>query len=90
MESSDEIIGPVNMGNPFEFSIKKLAEKIIEITGSSSKLEYKPLPSDDPTQRQPDITLAKESLGWEPKIQLEEGLNKTIPYFEACLGSSPH
>ena len=87
MESSDEIIGPVNMGNPFEFSIKKLAEKIIEITGSSSKLEYKPLPSDDPTQRQPDITLAKESLGWEPKIQLEEGLNKTIPYFEACLES---
>ena len=87
MESPDEIIGPVNMGNPFEFSIKKLAEKIIEITGSSSKLEYKPLPSDDPTQRQPDITLAKESLGWEPKIQLEEGLNKTIPYFEACLES---
>ena len=90
MESSDEIIGPVNVGNPFEFSIKELAEKIIELTGSSSKLEYCPLPSDDPVQRQPDITLAKKLLGWDPKIQLEEGLKKTIPYFETCLGSSPH
>jgi len=81
MQSSDEIIGPVNIGNPFEFTIKELAEKIIELTGSSSKLEYKPLPSDDPTQRQPDISLAKELLGWEPKIQLEEGLKKMIPYF---------
>jgi len=87
MESSDEIIGPVNIGNPFEFSINELAEQIIDLTGSSSKLEYKPLPSDDPTQRQPDITLAKEIMGWEPKIQLEEGLKKTIPYFEACLGA---
>jgi len=76
MKTSDETIGPVNIGNPFEFTIKELAEKIIDLTGSSSKLEYKPLPSDDPTQRQPDITLAKESLGWEPKIQLEEGLKK--------------
>jgi len=90
MKSSDEIIGPVNIGNPFEFSIKQLAEKIIELTGSSSKLEYKSLPSDDPTQRQPDITLAKKLLDWEPKIQLEEGLKKTIPYFETYLGSSPH
>ena len=87
MESSDEIIGPVNIGNPFEFSINELAEQIIDLTGSSSKLEYKPLPSDDPTQRQPDITLAREKLGWEPKIQLEEGLKKTIPYFEACVGT---
>ena len=70
MESSDDITGPVNIGNPFEFSIKELAEKIIDLTGSSSKLEYKPLPSDDPKQRQPDITQAKELLGWEPKIQL--------------------
>jgi UDP-glucuronate decarboxylase len=85
MESSDEITGPINIGNPFEFSIKELAEKIIDLIGSSSKLEYKPLPSDDPTQRQPDITLAKEILGWEPKIQLEEGLKKTISYFEGCL-----
>lgn len=85
MQSSAEITGPVNIGNPIEFSIKELAEKIIDLTGSSSRLEYKPLPSDDPTQRQPDITQARELLGWEPKIQLEEGLNKTIPYFEACL-----
>ena len=82
METSDEIIGPVNIGNHFEFSIKELAEKIIEITGSSSKLEYKPLPSDDPRQRQPDITYAKKIMGWEPKIQIEEGLKKTIDYFE--------
>jgi len=87
MQSSDEIIGPVNIGNPFELSVKELAEKIIELTGSSSELEYKPLPNDDPTQRQPDITQAKELLGWEPKIQLEDGLKKTIPYFETCLGS---
>ncbi|MFT5426241.1 MAG: UDP-glucuronate decarboxylase [Gammaproteobacteria bacterium] len=85
MDSSDEITGPVNIGNPFEFSIKELAEKVIDLTGSSSKLEYKPLPSDDPTQRQPDISLAKEALGWEPEIQLEEGLKKTIPYFEDSM-----
>jgi len=85
MVSSDEITGPVNIGNPFEFSIRELAEKIIDLTGSSSKLEYMPLPSDDPVQRQPDISLARKSLGWEPKIQLEEGLKKTIPYFESCL-----
>ena len=85
MESPDEITGPINTGNPIEFSIKELAEKIIDLTDSSSKLEYKPLPSDDPTQRQPDITLAKELLGWEPEIQLEGGLKKTIPYFESCL-----
>jgi len=87
METSDEVTGPVNIGNPYEFSIKELAEKIIGLTGSSSKIEYKPLPSDDPSQRQPDITLAKESIGWEPNIQLEEGLKKTIPYFEACVGT---
>ena len=85
METPDEITGPINMGNPFEFSIKELAEKVIELTGSSSTLEYCPLPSDDPTQRQPDISLAKETLDWEPKIQLEEGLKKTIPYFERHL-----
>ena len=85
METPDEITGPINMGNPFEFSIKELAEKVIELTGSSSTLEYCPLPSDDPTQRQPNISLAKETLDWEPKIQLEEGLKKTIPYFERHL-----
>ncbi len=85
MESPDNFTGPMNTGNPGEFTIKELAEKIIELTGSSSKLEYKPLPSDDPIQRQPDISLAKEKLGWEPGIQLTEGLKKTIPYFENLL-----
>jgi len=74
--------GPVNLGNPDEFSIKELAEKIIDLTGSSSGITYHPLPSDDPKQRQADITLAKQKLGWEPKIRLEEGLKRTIPYFK--------
>jgi UDP-glucuronate decarboxylase len=85
MASPDDFTGPVNTGNPGEFTIKELAEKIIELTGSSSELKYEPLPSDDPTQRRPDITLAKEKLGWEPVIKLEEGLKKTIPYFDALL-----
>ena len=87
MDSPDDFTGPVNTGNPGEFTIKELAEKIIDLIGSSSKLDYKPLPSDDPIQRQPDITLAKEKLGWEPNIKLEEGLKKTIPYFENILKS---
>jgi len=85
MDTQDDFTGPVNIGNPKEFTIKELAEKVIQLTGSGSKLEYKPLPSDDPTQRQPDITLARDKLGWEPNIQLEEGLQKTIPYFEQLL-----
>jgi UDP-glucuronate decarboxylase len=85
MDSPDEFTGPVNTGNPGEFTIKELAAKIIELTGSSSQLEYKPLPSDDPIQRKPDISLAKEKLGWEPGIRLTEGLKKTIPYFENLL-----
>lgn len=85
MDSSDDIIGPVNIGNPNEFTIKELAETVIELTGSKSETIYRKLPSDDPAQRQPDITLAKEKLGWEPKIQLEEGLKKTIPYFMNLL-----
>lgn len=84
----DEFTGPVNIGNPNEFTIKELAEKVIELTGSRSELVNKPLPSDDPTQRQPDISLAKSSLGWEPQVQLEEGLRKTIDYFENVLKSS--
>ena len=88
MATSDEFTGPVNTGNPNEFTIKELAEKVIELTGSSSTLDYKPLPGDDPTQRQPDITLAKRELGWEPQIQLEEGLKKTIPYFESLISSA--
>lgn len=87
MASPDEFTGPVNTGNPGEFTIKELAEKIIDLTGSSSQLDYQPLPSDDPIQRQPDISLAREKLGWEPNVQLEEGLKKTIPYFAALLKS---
>ncbi|AGF78369.1 nucleoside-diphosphate-sugar epimerase [Desulfocapsa sulfexigens DSM 10523] len=88
MGTADDFIGPINTGNPNEFTIKTLAETIIKLTGSKSKLEYQPLPSDDPTQRQPDITLAKEVLGWTPAIQLEEGLKATIPYFEKQLEGS--
>lgn len=85
MNSPDDFTGPVNVGNPHEFTISELAEKVIEMTHSKSKLIYEPLPGDDPTQRQPDISLAREKLGWEPVIQLEEGLKKTIPYFENLL-----
>ncbi len=83
MATGDDFIGPVNIGNPMEFTIRELAEKVIELTGSRSKLIYMPLPQDDPTQRQPDISLAKKALGgWEPKVHLEEGLLKTIAYFK--------
>ena len=83
MNSREEFTGPVNIGNPGEFTIKELAEKIIDLTGSKSKLEFLPLPQDDPTQRKPDITLAKKELdNWEPKIQLQEGLKKTIHYVD--------
>ncbi len=75
------------MGNPDEFTILELAEKVIDIIGSRSKIIHKPLPSDDPKQRKPDITLAKEELDWEPKIKLEDGLIKTIGYFEGLLSS---
>lgn len=85
MDSPDDFIGPVNTGNPGEFTIKELAEKVIKLTHSSSELVYKPLPSDDPIQRQPDITLAREKLGWEPTVALEEGLKQTIPYFAEIL-----
>ena len=81
----EDCIGPVNIGNPGEFTIRELAEKVIKITGSTSKLVYRPLPSDDPRQRQPDITLAREKLGWEPEVKLEEGLVKTIEYFREFM-----
>ncbi|MBP5639477.1 MAG: SDR family oxidoreductase [Victivallales bacterium] len=87
MNTSDDVTGPVNVGNPGEFTIRELAEKIIDITGSSSKIVYEPLPSDDPRQRRPDITLAKKLLDWQPTIQLEEGLKRTIAYFEKFLSS---
>lgn len=85
MNSRDEFIGPCNIGNPGEFTIKQLAEKVIEITGSKSKLVYEPLPSDDPMQRKPVIELAKKELDWEPAIKLEKGLVKTIAYFEGLM-----
>ena len=85
MNTTDAITGPINTGNPGEFTILELAKKIIELTGSKSEIEFHELPSDDPTQRQPDISLAREIMDWQPKIKLEEGLKKTIPYFVSLL-----
>lgn len=85
MGTPDSFTGPVNMGNPNEFTILSLAEKVIEMTGSASKIVHRPLPSDDPKMRQPDISLAKSVLHWAPKIELEEGLIKTIAYFDRLL-----
>jgi UDP-glucuronate decarboxylase len=82
MMNQDNFIGPVNLGNPKEFTILELAEKIVELTGSNSKIVFKELPKDDPKQRCPDITLAKEKLEWKPKVELDEGLKKTIEYFK--------
>ncbi len=83
MNGPDDLVGPVNLGNPSEFSIRQLAEKVIELTGSKSTIVYRPLPVDDPTQRQPDITLARQRLAWEPKLPLDEGLRKTIDWFRS-------
>jgi UDP-glucuronate decarboxylase len=88
MDSPDEFTGPVNLGNPREFTIRELAETIIRLTGSSSRLVFKPLPQDDPKQRQPDISLARKQLQWEPKVQLERGLMQAIEYFSATPRSS--
>lgn len=85
MNSSDQFTGPVNLGNPCEFTILELAKKVIEITGSKSELVFKELPSDDPRQRKPDISLAKKKLEWEPKVQLEKGLKNTVTFFEELL-----
>jgi len=87
MNSSDDFIGPVNIGNPEEFTILELATKVIEMTGSKSKIEFLPLPQDDPLKRKPDITLAKEKLKWEPTVKLEKGLAKTIDYFDKLLSN---
>jgi len=81
MNSPEDFTGPINLGNPTEFTILQLAQKVIELTGSKSEVIFKPLPSDDPTQRQPDISLARSRLGWQPKIQLVDGLRNTIEYF---------
>lgn len=85
MNSPDDVTGPVNTGNPGEFTILELAEKVIQLTGSKSRVVHKPLPQDDPRQRQPDITLARQVLGWEPEVKLEQGLQPTIAYFAGFL-----
>jgi len=90
MDAPDEVTGPVNLGNPVEFTIVELAKKVIDMTGSRSKIIYEKLPADDPMQRKPDITLARTKLGWEPKVQLESGLRRTIDYFESLLKAGTH
>ena len=85
MESRDGFTGPVNLGNPGEFTIRELAEKVLEMVGGSAKLVFQPLPSDDPTQRQPDISVAKAELSWSPKVNLDQGLKPTIEYFDRLL-----
>jgi UDP-glucuronate decarboxylase len=88
METPDNITGPINLGNPREFTIRELAEMTIALTGSSSKIVYQPLPLDDPKQRCPDIGMAQKVLGWAPKVQLREGLVKVIAFFEQLLRSA--
>jgi UDP-glucuronate decarboxylase len=87
MNTPEDFTGPVNLGNPDVFTIRMLADLVIELCGSNSKIEFKPLPSDDPSQRQPDITLAREALGWEPGTELRDGRQKTITYFDSLLRS---
>jgi UDP-glucuronate decarboxylase len=87
MNTPHDVTGPVNLGNPAEFTIRQLAEMTISLTGSASKIVYRPLPQDDPKQRCPDISRAQELLGWAPRVQLREGLMKTIEYFELLLAS---
>lgn len=87
MNTTEDFTGPVNLGNPMEFTMLELAEKVIAITGSPSKLVHKPLPSDDPTQRRPDISLARNRLNWLPRVDLDEGLTKTAQYFDMLLKS---
>ncbi|HMA52387.1 MAG TPA: UDP-glucuronic acid decarboxylase family protein, partial [Magnetospirillaceae bacterium] len=87
MDTDDTVTGPINLGNPGEFTMKELAEQVLALTGSKSKLEFRPLPADDPRQRQPDIAQAKEKLGWQPTVPLKDGLVKTIEYFDQLLRS---
>jgi UDP-glucuronate decarboxylase len=88
MDSADNVTGPMNLGKPGEFTILELAKKVIELSNSRSEVIFMPLPADDPRQRRPDITLSREVLGWEPKVELEEGLKKTIAYFDELLSSA--
>ena len=85
MNSADDVTGPINLGNPTEFTMRELAELVVELTGSRSQVVYRPLPADDPRQRQPNITKARAVLGWEPKVALRDGLEQTIAYFDAML-----
>jgi UDP-glucuronate decarboxylase len=85
MNTDDSFTGPVNIGNPDEFTIRQLAEKVIAMTNSSSELVFRDLPSDDPAQRRPDITMARRELNWEPRVKLDQGLEKTIAYFADLL-----
>jgi UDP-glucuronate decarboxylase len=85
MQSPDGVTGPVNLGNPGEYTVLELAEMVLKLTGGRSKIVFKPLPQDDPTQRQPDITVARSTLGWEPKVPLQEGLERTVAYFRTLL-----
>jgi UDP-glucuronate decarboxylase len=87
MGTSDDMTGPVNLGNPHEITVRELAERVIALTGASSKIVFRPLPQDDPMQRCPDITLARSALGWAPQVPLEQGLSRTIAYFEALLAA---
>jgi UDP-glucuronate decarboxylase len=89
MESADSVTGPVNLGNPGEFTIRELADHVVGLTGSRSKIVHMPLPEDDPKQRRPDITRARDLLGWEPKIPLDQGLTQTVAYFDALLRQEP-
>ena len=88
MNNPQKFIGPVNLGNPSERTIMEFAKLIIEMTNSNSKIVYKPLPGDDPVQRKPDITLAKQELDWEPKVDIREGIQKTIEYFDKKIKES--
>ncbi len=88
MDTGPVVTGPINIGNPVEFTIRELAEQIIRLTGSTSHITYRPLPNDDPRQRQPDISLARKTINWEPVVSLEEGLKKTIDYFKMILQQS--
>ncbi len=89
MDTPRSVVGPVNLGNPGEFTIRELAEKVIDLTGTRSRIVHRPLPTDDPRQRRPDIAYAKQVLGWDPVITLDQGLRRTIPYFERLLATLP-
>jgi UDP-glucuronate decarboxylase len=88
MKTRDEVRGPVNLGNPGEYSMLEVAQSILKLTGSRSKIIFQPLPQDDPERRKPDISLAKETLGWSPRVTIKEGLSRTIDYFDNFLRTS--